>query len=201
MGTNAIEEKIKQLKRIFERTDKFDFLPIRIASPKEFYEAIGRAKKVNKHGACVDQLTIEEYAAMPFLFVTLDGMAGIAVTSDNNIVSVFNGGTHHGVLKTLMPVAIGVGGNKLDNYDVAKLSGLYELYGFNPISKTAFDETFAPSDWNYERDGHPDIVFWLHNGDAMSDVLLNFGKYDVSWDDVQEFLTYEDARAYRDSKT
>lgn len=136
---------------------------------------------------------------MRLLFLTLDGKAGIAITTDNNIVSVFNGGTQRGVLKTLLPVAIEFGGNRLDNYD-GKLSTIYELYGFNPISNVPFDKTFAPEDWDFERDGTPDIVFWLHNGDSMSDVLLNFGGYDVDWDVVEKFSTYEDAEAYRNSK-
>ena len=46
----------------------------------------------------------------------------------------------------------------------------------------------------------PDIVFWLHNGDSVNDVLFNFGGYDVNWDNVKKFTTYEDAEAYRNSK-
>lgn len=133
------------------------------------------------------------------LYITLDGSAGIAITSDNNIVSIFNGGGKKGVLKTLLPLAIGQGGRKLDNFNSAKLSGMYELYGFNPISKVKFNSQFAPDDWNYERDGEPNIVFWIHNGDSAEDVVLNFGRYDVPWDAVQEFSTYEEAGQYRDA--
>ena len=156
-----------------------------------------QAKKTNEFGAYVDQHTIEEYSKMRFLFLTLDNKAGIAITTDNNIVSAFNGGKQKGVLKTLIPMALEVGGKKLDNYD-GKLSALYELYGFDPISNTEFDETFAPEDWNFERDGTPDIVFWLHNGDDTNDVLLNFGGYDADWDNVKKFSTYEEAKDFRD---
>ena len=75
---------------------------------------------------------------------------------------------------------------------------MYELYGFNPVSKTKFNCEFAPDDWNYERDGEPDIVFWIHNGDSAEDVVLNFGRYNVPWDIVQEFSAYEEAGRYRD---
>ena len=75
---------------------------------------------------------------------------------------------------------------------------MYELYGFNPISKVKFNSKFAPDDWNYERDGEPDIVFWIHNGDSADDVVVNFGRYQVPWDAVQEFDTYEQAEEYRD---
>ena len=72
------------------------------------------------------------------------------------------------------------------------------MYGFNPVSKTKFNANFAPDDWNFERDGEPDIVFWIHNGDSAETVILNFGRYSVPWDSVQEFKTYNDAEAFRD---
>mgnify|MGYP006948598912 FL=1 len=77
---------------------------------------------------------------------------------------------------------------------------MYELYGFNPISQVEFDQKFAPDDWNYSRDGEPNIVFWIHNGDSAEDVILNFGGYDVDWDNVKTFKTYEQAEQYRDNK-
>lgn len=177
----------------------FKFFPLKSATPKEFYEAIRKAKKTNPFGSFVEQHSVEEYSKMRFLFLTLDNTAGIAITEDNNIVSIFNGGTQRGVLKTLLPMALEVGGNRLDNYDSDKLSSLYELYGFDPISNTEFDKTFAPDDWNYERDGEPDIVFWLHNGDNVGDVILNFGTYDIDCDNVKKFSTYEEAEKFRDS--
>lgn len=187
----------KELSEAFQKKNITPFR-IRIATPEEFYFAIGKAKRINEHGAFVTQHSVEEYQQMKYLFLTLDGTAGIAVTQDNNIVSVFNGGVRRGVLKTLLPVAIKVGGRKLDNYNSEGLSAMYELYGFNPVSKTKFNANFAPDDWNFERDGEPDIVFWIHNGDAAEDVVINFGRYQVPWNSVQVFETYDDAEAYRD---
>lgn len=194
MGNFAITDA---LKNAFDKMN-VAFYAIRIATPEEFYDAIGRAKLTNPHGAFVTQHEIPDYAKMR-LFITEDGTAGIAITADGNIVSVFNGGEKRGVLKTLLPVAIEQGGRKLDNYNSPGLSSLYELYGFNPVSKVKFNSKFAPDDWNYERDGEPDVVFWIHNGDSAEDVVLNFGRYDVPWDAVQEFQTYEAAEEYRDN--
>lgn len=193
MGNITITD---ELQKVFEERN-ITFHPLRRATPDEFYHAIGEAKKVNPYGAFVTQHSKEEYSKM-MLFITLDGKAGIAITEDNNIVSVFNGSEKRGLLKTLLPVAIGYGGNKLDNYNSSKLSALYELYGFSPVSSVKFDSRFAPDDWNYERDGEPDVVFWIHNGDSAEDVILNFGRYVVPWDSVQQFNTYEDAEEYRD---
>jgi len=194
MGDFAITEELKEA---FLR-QKIEFFPIREATPEEFYEAIGKAKTVNEHGPFVTQHTIADYRGMSHLFITSDGTAGIAITQDNNIVSIFNGGEKRGVLKTLLPVAIEHGGRKLDNYNSDKLSSFYELYGFNPVSKTKFNKLFAPEDWNYDRDGTPDIVFWIHNGDSAADVVINFGKYPVAWDSVVDFSTYDEAERYRD---
>ena len=41
-------------------------------------------------------------------------------------------------------------------------------------------------------------MFWIHNGDSADDVVVNFGRYQVPWDAVQEFDTYEQAEEYRD---
>ena len=194
MGDFTITESLRQA---FKKRN-ITCHSIRTATPEEFYEAIGRAKSTNEHGAFVTQHSVDEYREMK-LFVTLDGTAGIAITSDSNIVSIFNGGEKRGVLKTLLPLAIKNGGKKLDNYNSRKLSAMYELYGFNPVSKVKFDSRFAPDDWNYERDGEPDVVFWIHNGDSAEDVILNFGRYIVPWDAVEEFATYEEAANYRDS--
>lgn len=193
MGDFTITESLKEA---FEKK-KITYFPIKTATAEEFYEAIGRARKTNPHGAFVTQHTVEEYKDMR-LFTTLDGTAGIAITNDNNIVSIFNGGEKKGVLKTLLPLAIKNGGRKLDNYNSPKLSSLYELYGFNPVSKVEFNSKFAPDDWNYQRDGEPDIVFWIHNGDSAEDVVINFGRYVVPWDWVTAFDTYEEAANYRD---
>lgn len=193
MGDFAITDELKDA---FEKRH-ITYFSIRTATAQEFYNAISNAKANNPHGAFVTQHTIEEYENMR-LFVTLDGTAGIAITKDNNIVSIFNGGENRGVLKTLLPVAIQNGGIKLDNYNSPKLSAMYELYGFNPVSKTKFNSKFAPDDWNYERDGEPDVVFWIHNGDSAEDVVLNFGRYLVPWDYVVSFETYNKAEKYRD---
>ncbi len=194
MGNFTITDELK--KAFADRS--IVFYPIRTATAEEFFNAIGEAKRHNEHGAFVTQHSIEEYQSMR-LFITLDGKAGIAITTDNNIVSIFNGGEKRGVLKTLLPIAIENGGRKLDNYDSDKLSAMYELYGFNPVSKVKFKSNFAPDDWNYERDGEPDVVFWMHNGDTATDVVLNFGRYIVPWDCVQEFESYEQAEEFRDN--
>ena len=97
MGDFAITEELKEA----FLSQNIEYFPIREATPEEFYEAIGRAKITNEHGAFVTQHTVNDYKEMSHLFITLDGTAGIAITPDNNIVSVFNGGEKRGVLLRL----------------------------------------------------------------------------------------------------
>lgn len=44
-------------------------------------------------------------------------------------------------------------------------------------------------------------MFWIHNGDTAEDVIINFGRYAVSWETVKSFETYEEAGKYRDELT
>lgn len=193
MGDFTISD---ELKRAFAENG-VQYISVKRAKPFEFYMAICRAKKQHEYGAFVTAHSPKEYKDMR-LYLTTDKQAGFALTQDGNIVSVFNVSICKGVLKTLLPIAIENGGCKLDNFNSPKLSALYELYGFDPVSKTEFDKQFAPVDWNYERDGEPDIVFWIHNGDSASDVVFNFGAYDVDWSKIRAFSSYEEAEAFRD---
>lgn len=172
-------------------------IPLKEASALQFQDAIRLAKQQHKYGMFVDKHSVADYEGMTTI-LTEDETAGVAIEDDGNIVSLFSRGVLRGVIKTLLPVAIEAGGKKLDNYSSKKLSAMYEMYGFIPVSKVLFDRDYAPDNWNYERDGEPDIVFWIHNGESAADVVINLGSYMAEWDSIPEFPTYEEARDYRD---
>lgn len=172
-------------------------IPLKTVSADEFQSAIRVAKQLNEYGMFVDKHSVTDYERMKTI-LTEDETAGVAIEEDGNIVSVFSSGVHRGAIRTLLPVAIAAGGRKLDNYSSKRLSAMYEMYGFVPVSKVAFDRDYAPDNWNYVRDGEPDIVFWIHNGDSAPDVIRRLGSYMVNWDYVEEYPTYEEAGAYRD---
>ena len=195
MGNYAISS---ELLKAYEQK-KIVPLPLIAASASEFQNAIKVAKQVNAYGMFVDKHSVVDYERMTTI-LTSNKTAGVAIEDDGNIVSLFSSGRHCGVIRTLLPVAIWLGGRKLDNYSSARLSAMYEMYGFYPISKVAFDREYAPENWNYDRDKEPDIVFWIHNGDSAADVVQRLGSYMVTWNHVESFATYEEARAYRDLK-
>ena len=144
--------------------------------PSSFYAAIGEAKQKNKHGAFVTQHEVDEYANMRLFLDDTKGV-GVAVTADGDIVSVFKNpkiNTARGSVSSILLTAIQNGGVKLDNFN-GDLSGMYNDHGFIPVARTAFVDEYAPDDWNYERDGRPDIIFWIHNGESVEQIAKTLG--------------------------
>jgi hypothetical protein len=62
-----------------------------INSAEQFHKAISKSLKGNKHSSSVFVYPIEEYKNSR-LFLTNDGKAGVAITKDGDIISVFSYG-------------------------------------------------------------------------------------------------------------
>jgi hypothetical protein len=131
---------------------------------EKFFNAITVAKANNAYGAFVHAYSKEEYNSMKLFLLnngSKKGVAGIAVKENGDVVSVFKHPDckiDRVATKLLLPKAIENGGNRLDCFN-GMLPGIYAQIGFAPVAKVRFSESEAPSDWNYERDGKPDIIF------------------------------------------
>ena len=173
---------------------------LRTASdPSSFYAAISEAKQGNPHGAFVTAHDVSEYGDMK-MFLGDDNGVGVAVTKDGDIVSVFknpNISKSRKAVSSILLTAIDNGGVKLDNYN-GELSRMYLAHGFIPVARTAFVDEYAPSDWNYERDGRPDIIFWMHNGNDIETVARNIGTQEMPDLKALPLMEYDEAAAYRD---
>ena len=173
---------------------------LRTASdPSSFYAAISEAKQGNPHGAFVTAHDVSEYGDMK-MFLGDDNGVGVAVTKDGDIVSVFknpNISKSRKAVSSILLTAIDNGGVKLDNYN-GELSRMYLAHGFIPVARTAFVDEYAPSDWNYERDGRPDIIFWVHNGNDIETVARNIGTQEMPDLKALPLMEYDEAAAYRD---
>jgi len=139
-----------------------------------FRAAIIEAKKINSHSAYVHLCDETEYANGK-MFMINDGTAMVAVKSNGTIVSVIKNpklakhdGLRH-INRELMLTALRHGGNQIDCFDGFP-PRLYARFGFFPVCRLAFDDEFAPTDWNFDRDGRPDIIFMIHNGDRLATV-------------------------------
>lgn len=167
---------------------------------QQFYDAIGEAKAANSHGAFVDQHGVTEYDGMK-TFTNADGSVGVAVTGDGDIVSVFKNTARsrdRGAVTSLLFKALENGGKKLDNFNSPALSGFYLQHGFVPVARIKFNDDYAPDGWNFERDGRPDILFWVHNGDSVDTILDKMGTYEMP--DVESLPLFEGENAYDEAR-
>jgi hypothetical protein len=189
----------ENIKKILEGKNKNLTDMYGISDSNAFFDAINTAKKEIPHGPYVTAHTPNEYLQMK-TFLTSDGHAGVAVTKDGDIVSVFNNSSKSkikGGATQLLVTALENGGKKLDNFD-GTLSRIYEQHGFVPVAKTKFNKEFAPPDWKPEF-GEPDIMFYVHNGDTTTKIANKVGEYELfPKDKVPMFNTYDEAAAYRD---
>lgn len=176
-----------------------------IANPQTFYTAINTSQDNNAHSAFVHIYDSEEYAEKR-LFLVNAGCVGCAVTKDGDIVSVFKNDNMakkddvEKISTSLLLTAIENGGKKLDCFD-GFLPKNYMKHGFIPVCKVPFNDEFAPEDWNFERDGRPYIVFFMHNGKSVDQILKekNEGTYTTyDLDSLPIIEDYDEAAQFRD---
>lgn len=177
----------------------YEPVKLRSAGVEEFAEATRVGKQDNPHGAFVDLHTPEEYEKMKVRLLSEDGKSGIAVEEDGNIVNLFSANSStNGSSRALFIAAIENGGVKGDNFG-PRLTDLYTQMGAIPVARVKFNDEFAPDGWNYEQDGRPDIIFWMHNGESASEVAKKIGSYEqVDVGALPLFDSYDEAAAYRD---
>lgn len=129
---------------------------------KEEERQKGTFKTINSKwfGACVHVYPLEEYRDMHRILFDNAG-AGFAL-KNRDIVSVFkHPESTIPALRTMIPVAIQLGGNRLDCFNRG-LPSMYSEFGFFPVAKIQFDRAYAPEDWNYVRDREPDIIYMVY---------------------------------------
>ncbi len=115
---------------------------------QSFHDAIAQGKVHNTMGWCVDVHDVSDYENCICL-LTEDGQAGIAITPDGDIISLFSNGNGGGVANKLIPMAIAMGGRKADFYSTDTkytnngLQNLYARFGAKVVAQTPFNEQMA----------------------------------------------------------
>lgn len=134
-----------------------------------FDAKIRETKALHKYGASVHVYSLEEYADME-LYLTGDAMAGFAIKSDGDIVSVFSHPGHQpkGQVFGFMLLAAELGGTKLDCFDTV-LPGMYSAVGFRETSRLTWDDNYMPEGWDKAtfgkyNSGEPDVVLMEYVG-------------------------------------
>lgn len=169
--------------------------PVNRVSATEFYNAISKGKRSNKNGWMVDVHTIKEYRGMK-CFLTSDGLSGVAVKPNGDVVSVFSAGGGRKMAK-LIPYAVANGGRKLDCFG-GGLQDMYARYGAKATGKTPFNEEYAPDGWDRSM-GKPDVVA-MTLPSSLDELVKSYDKNaKVNMGRVRSFSDYDKMIDHRDS--
>jgi hypothetical protein len=163
------------------RTEEVPSLIFSRPSSENFHKAISEAVKNNLHGAFVEVKPLEEYQSENIkLFLTPDSGIGFAIKDDGDLVSFFKNPnkTNLKASQNILLAGLENGATKLDCFD-GRLRRAYSEAGFVAAARTSFKDDVAPDNWNYERDGRPDIIFMVHNGDDINTVRKMYGVYEL----------------------
>lgn len=151
------------------------------ADPSQFHKTVSQAAEANPMiKANVTPYSAEEYSKFK-TFLTPDQQSGYAVkpgamteAGKDELISVFSKQKGRG--NDILKHAVDVGKVKqLDAFDIN--NKLPSLYGqeFNETSRYKFDPQYAPSDWDYEKLGKPDVI-GMQLDNSPSKVLKRTGR-------------------------
>lgn len=154
-------------------------------TPQTYVEELAKTKESDPETYWSVSEVSEEDAAKGTIIDTPDGSA--LVKPDGDIAGVFKklASKAKGVAQDLLNKAVAAGGIKLDNFD-GYLTKQYEKAGFRIVSRTPFNEQYAPDGWNKEKHGTPDVVAMVYDPNNELDI------------EEKTFEDYDEAIAYRD---
>jgi hypothetical protein len=92
------------------------------------------------------------------LYKASDMDVGYAITPEGDLINVFNNSGIEGAGAEAVIDALKNGARTLDclGEDLVKY---YQHFGFRIRETMAWDDAYAPKNWNYEKDGRPDVYF------------------------------------------
>ena len=92
-----------------------------------------------------------------------------------------------GVADRILKKAVDLGGIKLDNFD-NYLTDIYKRNGFRVVSRTPFNEKYAPKGWNKNIDGTPDVIAMVYDPDNVMDIdEKTFSDPETGYDQMIEY--------------
>ena len=170
-----------------------------------FHKSITDSTKNNKYAASVFVYPVSEYENSR-LFLTADGKAGLAITADGDIISVFSSGKGKGRVPQLIVTAIKEGATSLDHYDTV-LTKYYADFGFVPAAKVKWNNEFAPDGWSKEtfkafNNGEPDVVAMVYDGGNRQTITERVGTFESVKPKLEKapYVTeWNDAKALQES--
>jgi hypothetical protein len=169
-----------------------------------FHKAAIKAKSVNKYGAAVDILSPKEYSNYR-LFITEDGLTGIALSPTGDLGSGFDMSGKSRRLVQLLVLGIENGATHANAFDTI-LPDYYSAFGFKPVARNLWNDALKPKDWNYTtfekwNNGRPDVVHFVWDGGDRNNIYERIGQFDNyseyhkeqtpvinTWEEAQEIV-------------
>ena len=110
-------------------------------------------------------------------YLTDDHTAGYFVDPDGQVGGVFaTPDAQPGVGKAMMVHAIQNGGTYLFHFD-GFLTDYYARFGFRPFASLPWDQSQAPTNWNYERYGTPRVVWMRYEGGPRESIADRYATF------------------------
>jgi hypothetical protein len=169
-----------------------------------FHKAATKAKSVNEFGAAVDVLSPKEYSKYR-LFITEDGLTGIALSPNGDLGSGFDMSGKPRRLPQLLVLGIENGATHANAFHTI-LPNYYTAFGFKPVARNLWNDALKPEDWNYEtfkdfNNGRPDVVHFIWDGGDRNNIHERIGQFDSysdyhkeqtpvinTWEEAQEIV-------------
>ena len=125
-------------------------------TPEEFVKVI--AQMPSRLAAFLTPYSAYDYISKgATCYLSEDSRSGYAITADAELISVFSlPGARQGV--AAVRSAVDNGARKLDCLDTI-LVQLYSKFGFVEYDRMAWDDQYAPENWDYDSFGRPDVVY------------------------------------------
>lgn len=110
-------------------------------------------------------------------FLSADGKSGCLVDENGDLGNVFNNSDTKGAGSAAVLSAIEHGGARtLDCYD-GFLPELYTQMGFVAVAKVKWNDDYAPPNWNYDKNGRPDVVIMKYKGGPRASIRGRVGTF------------------------
>jgi hypothetical protein len=129
------------------------------------------------------------------LYLSNGGRVGYALDNTGDLQNVFNNGGPKGAGRQALVDAIHNGATTLDAFD-GHLPALYSQFGFVPTGRMKFSDEYAPKNWNFAKDGRPDVVFMAYRGGPRASISQRSGSFATYRPgDGPYFTDYDQAKA------
>jgi hypothetical protein len=151
-------------------------------SADRFSGAVARSR-TGEHGRFISELSDADAAELEArgyrFFLSDDDAVHYAISPEGDFG--YFGSSIRGAGRASVEQAIAQGARTLDAFD-GFLPDYYAESGFREVARNPWNDEYAPANWNYERDGRPDVVHMAYRPDQPYEKTA---VYTDDWDEAK----------------